>query len=629
MTAAGEGRPAGPLSESVADLCNRLRGQVSPRTAAGFTEVLRRLEAPLQVAVAGRIKSGKSTLVNALIGRRVAPTAVGECTRLVTRFQYGTVDRIEVVFTDGTKQVQPFAPDGGIPAELGVDIDRVSHIEAYLTNAVLRDMTVIDTPGLGSLDTSSVARTQRALGATRLSGSLTDDDDDDAVEQPAQPGDGGSSEDAEFSEDADTLDETSRSALVGAEAVLYVVTQGIRADDQQALAAFTAATASREAGPVNAIAVLNKADTIPPESVDGADGDVWAAATKLAEKQASLLRPRVADVLPVIGLLAESTETGAFTGTEADALRTLAGLDDGDLEVMLVSADIFTSWECAVPAGVRVRLLEKLDLFGIRRAIEIIREDERITVGALHRRLLDVSGLDAVHRRLSTVFAARADGIKAAAALASITAFAHQSGDQAERQRVHDAIEMLLARPEAHQLRLLEALTLVTSGAVDMPQDLTDEVLRVGSSAEVDSQLGMPGASAEDLSSFALERAGWWRSFASFGATPAQARVAHVVHRAYFLMWQRLKTRASQAGAASAGGGEAPAAGARPGGPRPAAQPRPAAPPQPPPPQPPPPQPAHPQRAPRQPARTQSAPPQPGRPGAAPPHTAGPGRQGR
>src|SRR5437764_12039294 len=107
---------------SVANLCHRLQPQVSARTAAGFAEVLRWLSAPLQVAVAGRIKSGKSTLVNALIGRRVAPTDVGECTRLVTRFQYGTVDRIEVVFTNGRKEVLPFAPDGSIPAELGVDI---------------------------------------------------------------------------------------------------------------------------------------------------------------------------------------------------------------------------------------------------------------------------------------------------------------------------------------------------------------------------------------------------------------------------------------------------------------------------------------------------------------------------
>ncbi|HVV14011.1 dynamin family protein [Amycolatopsis sp.] len=496
---------------SVANLCRRLQPQVSARTAAGFAEVMRRLSAPLQVAVAGRIKSGKSTLVNALIGRRVAPTDVGECTRLVTRFQYGTVDRIEVVFTSGRKEVLPFAPDGMIPAELGVDISEVSHIEAYLTNAVLQRMTVIDTPGLGSLDAASVSRTEELLGAAN-----SDDGSDD-------------------------LDDTSRNAVAGAEAVLYVVTQGVRADDQQALAAFTAATASREAGPVNAIAVLNKADTIAPESVQGADSDVWKAATILAEKQAALLKPRVADVLPVIGLIAESAESGGFTSADAEALRQLSTLDEATLETMLMAADIFTSWECEIPAGTRLRLLEKLDLYGIRSAIDAIHAEPEITAGALRRLLLEASGLAAVRARLDIVFAARADGIKAAAALASVTALAHASGDPAERQRVHDAIEVLLAKPEAHQLRLLEALTLVVAGAVDMPEDLAEEVLRVGSNADIDAQLGLPGSGRQELAAHALERAGWWRSFASFGATPAQSRVAHVVHRAYFLIWQQLR----------------------------------------------------------------------------------------
>lgn len=511
-----QGTLAGPLSMSVANLCKRLRTQVGPQTAAGFDEVMRRLAAPLQVAVAGRIKSGKSTLVNALIGRRVAPTDVGECTRLVTRFQYGTVDRVEVVMTDGTKQVLPFSADGTIPAELGLDIDKVSHIETYLTNAVLQRMTVIDTPGLGSLDAASVRRTEGLLGARR----------------EAEP----DSEPAE-----DELDDTSRSAVAGAEAVLYVVTQSVRADDQQALAAFTAATASREAGPVNAIAVLNKADTIAAESVQGADGDVWKAASILAEKQAGTLKPRVADVLPVIGLLAETSESGGFTSADAEALRKLAALDDEVLEMMLMSADIFTTWECDIPAGIRTRVLERLDLYGARRAVESIRAEPSITAGALRRTLLEASGLEAVRARLNTVFAARADGIKAAAALASITALAHASGDPAERGRVHDAIEVLLAKPEAHQLRLLEALTLVASGAVDMPADLTEEVLRVGSNANVAVQLGMPGSGRAELAEEALERAGWWRSFASFGATPAQSRVAHVVHRAYFLIWQQLR----------------------------------------------------------------------------------------
>ncbi|MGO1053908.1 dynamin family protein [Crossiella sp. CA198] len=499
----------GPLSAAVAQLCQRLTPQVGSRTAAGFAEVLRRLGAPLQVAVAGRIKSGKSTLVNALIGRRVAPTDIGECTRLVTRFHYGTVDRVEVVFTDGRKQVLPFDADGMIPASLGVDLDTVSHLEAYLTSAVLRDLTVIDTPGLGSLDAASVARTESEL--------------------LGEPGKG-----------ADALDEVSRNAVVGAEAVLYVVTQTVRSDDRAALAAFTAATASREAGPVNAIAVLNKADTIVPETVAGSGGDLWKAATLLAAHQAETLKPRVADVLPMIGLLAETAETGGFTTTDADALKQLAALDETTRSTMLLSADLFLSWDAPVPAATREHLLTRLDLHGIGAALDLLAADPGLTAGNLRRGLLEASGLAAVLAKLDLVFKARADGIKAAAALASVTALARASGDPGERQRVHDAIEVLLAKPEAHQLRLLEALTLVTSGQVAMPEDLAEEVLRVGGSAKVDEQLGLPGRPRPELLAYALERAGWWRAFASFGATPAQSRVAHVVHRAYFLIWQQL-----------------------------------------------------------------------------------------
>lgn len=489
----------GPLSAAVAGLCRSLLPQVCAETAAGFRTVVDRLSAPLQVAVAGRIKSGKSTLVNALIGRRVAPTGVGECTRLVTRFQYGTVDVVEIVFTDGEKRVLPFDAHGRIPADLGADTERISHVEAYLTNAVLRDLTVIDTPGLGSLDSDSAARGADVLGE---------------------------------------LDPVSRSAVAGAEAVVYVVTQAVRADDQRVLDTFAAATGNWETGPVNAIAVLNKADMVEP-GLGG--GDPWANAQRLARKQASVLRPRVAEVLPVMGLLAETAETGAFTQHDAAVLGALANLDQTTRDTLLLSADLFTSWECEVPASDRGRLLELMDLYGVARAVEVIGSTPDISAGALRRMLLEASGFAAVAGKLDSVFRARADGIKAAAGLASITALA-QSADATRRQLVHDAIERLLAKPEAHQLRLLEALTLVTSGAVPMPDDLADEVFRVGSTNDVGEQLGLPGRDRKEWCDFALERAGWWRSFASFGATPAQSRVAHVVHRAYFLIWQHLKT---------------------------------------------------------------------------------------
>ncbi|MET3805639.1 hypothetical protein ABIB25_002643 [Nakamurella sp. UYEF19] len=536
----------GPLSQAVAGMCTALLPQVSSTTAAGVAEVVGRLDTPLQLAVAGRIKSGKSTLVNALIGRRVAPTDVGECTRLVTRFQYGTVDRIEVVFGDGRRSTLPFAADGGIPADLGLDLAGVSHIEAYLTSALLADITVIDTPGLGSLDAASVSRTEALLGASGATGARATGTQATGARATGTRATGTRATSTGTGADAGrgtpgSLDPVSRFAVAGAEAVVYVFTQSVRADDALVLAAFTAATASRDAGPVNALGVLNKADTVVADSVTGAGGSVREAARILARSQAEVLRPRVADVIPVIGLLAETAETGAFTAADAEALRVLTTVDPALFGAMTMAGDLFTEMDAPVDRPTRIRLLQLLDLYGIGEAVAILRVEPAISAGELRRRLLDASGFAELRRRLGEVFRSRADGIKASAALASMAALAAASSDWAERQRIHDAIEVLLQRPEAHQLRLLEALTLVSSGAVTMPDDLTAEIIRLGGSVRPEDQLGLPTAAHTALQAAALERAGWWRSFASFGATPAQGRVAHVVHRAYFLIWQDLK----------------------------------------------------------------------------------------
>ncbi|MDN5750703.1 MAG: dynamin family protein, partial [Pseudonocardia sp.] len=50
-----------------------------PRTAQWLQAQLARLDEPLRVAIAGKVKAGKSTLLNALVGEQVAPTDAGEC----------------------------------------------------------------------------------------------------------------------------------------------------------------------------------------------------------------------------------------------------------------------------------------------------------------------------------------------------------------------------------------------------------------------------------------------------------------------------------------------------------------------------------------------------------------------
>ena len=53
-----------------------------------------RLDEPLRVAIAGRTKAGKSTLLNALVGERLAATDASECTRIVTWYRHALGYRV-------------------------------------------------------------------------------------------------------------------------------------------------------------------------------------------------------------------------------------------------------------------------------------------------------------------------------------------------------------------------------------------------------------------------------------------------------------------------------------------------------------------------------------------------------
>src|SRR5213083_2846627 len=67
----------------------------------------------IRIALAGTLKAGKSTLVNALVGEDIAPTDATEATRIVTWFRNGPTPKVTANHRGGRRSNVPIARDPG------------------------------------------------------------------------------------------------------------------------------------------------------------------------------------------------------------------------------------------------------------------------------------------------------------------------------------------------------------------------------------------------------------------------------------------------------------------------------------------------------------------------------------
>lgn len=386
-----------------------------------------------------------------------------------------------------------------------------------LTSDHLRELTVIDTPGLSSTSAGVSDSARRFLFAT--SGA-----------------DGGPDVDTTAPFDAG-IDDDSVGAVSGAEAIVYVFTQSVRDDDVRALEAFRSVSARLSSNPINSVGLFNKVDKL----VAGG-ADPWPVAAPLAADQTRVLRRVVSDVVPAVGLLAETTEAGRLTAADCEALRVLAGLPAAQRMVLLASVDLFVSRDCPVPAAQRERLLGLLDLYGVGFAVAQLQAAPQLASGDLVRALYAASGFPRLRHTLDEAFRWRTDAIKAGWALSSLEKVASHTAHPGDRETLRDAIERLLHQPEYHRLRLLEVAQQVTTGSVELPEAMEQELTRLALSADARWVLDLPAASVEQLAAAAVEAATRWRVFAVAGASPAQSRVALVAHRGFHLLSQQVRT---------------------------------------------------------------------------------------
>jgi hypothetical protein len=451
-----------------------------------LTAVADHLDEPLRVAVAGRVKAGKSTLLNALVGRRVAATDAGECTRVVTWYAYGSAARATAYPYAGLARRVPLTtrPDG-VLLDLGdLRADDLEQVYVELPSEWLSRMTLIDTPGMGSLSEALARRARDFLAGDPERGGQVD-------------------------------------------AVVYLLRQ-LHTSDVDFLDVFHQAQFS-ETTPVNAVGLLSRAD-----EVGGGAPAAMAYAHRVAARYRTdpRIRSLVHTVLPVAGLLAETATT--LRPAEFADLLTLATLPAAVIDPMLLSASRFVApTATAVPRENRQRLLEILGLYGVRLALGLVR-DSRATLSQadLTAALVDHSGLPQVRRLLLTQFAERRDVLKAESALRAVEAVTTADPVPAAA-RLRQQLERL--RANAHELAEIRLLTELRTGQVEAAAPRLAEMERLlggdGGAARV--RLGLPpDATGAAVAEALTEAHARWRRVAQNPLTePPLARAAAVVLR--------------------------------------------------------------------------------------------------
>ena len=109
---------------------------------------------PIDVAILGQFKAGKSSFVNSLIGQNVLPVGVIPVTTVISRLQFGEQERATVSFFDGTRKEIPIAELDEYTAEAKNPSNQKSVEMVDIELPALADyagLRLVDTPGLGSV----------------------------------------------------------------------------------------------------------------------------------------------------------------------------------------------------------------------------------------------------------------------------------------------------------------------------------------------------------------------------------------------------------------------------------------------------------------------------------------------
>lgn len=457
------------LVPTLTDLFDRaIAGAADPGVRGRLEESRARLVGPLRLAIAGKVKAGKSTLLNAVLGEELAPTDAGECTRVVTWYERGDSPQVMVHPLDGPPVLRPWSREtGALEVDLGpMTAAEVSRIHVAWPTSRLDDLTILDTPGIASISADISERTHRVLAA---------DDGRTPV----------------------------------ADAVLYLM-RHTHASDIRFLEAFHDDDLAHGT-PMNSIGVLSRADEIGSCRLDSME--VAAGIARRYERDPRMKR-LCSVIVPVDGLLAHAATT--LRESEYAMLAEVAAAPQAEIEELLLTADRFARRPTVVRLAEpdRDRLLDRYGLFGVRLSVDLIRSGAVGSATELAADLARRSGLDRLRSVVLRQFELRSRVLKARSALAVLI-------DVLREGLVEDAAALFAAAEHlsasTHEFEEVRLLGSLRSGQVEIRANRVDELDRLlgGEGHDPCSRLGLPaGSGPDEVRAAALAALGPWQRLA-------------------------------------------------------------------------------------------------------------------